>query len=144
MTLMYLLITSMVILFILFIWISWCQGLRGTVLWFLIPFVLFNLGFSWHTLSELRGWPYHATPVADAQMLSAHVQKPWIYFVVQQVNQEPRLYAVPHTPERAKQAHQAQQRAAQGHQIMIMKKPTAESDDFILYEFHHLQQYQKD
>lgn len=140
----YLLTVCIVILFMLVSWLVWRQGMRGMVWWFLVPFVLFNLGFSWHTVSELRGWPYHAVPHAESQMLYARVERPWIYFLVQQSGHEPRLYAVPYTPERAQQAQQAQSQAAQGQQIMIRGNRSTDSDEVVLYEFNHLDQYRKD
>lgn len=140
----YILTVCVLILFLVMLWLSWNQGLRGVVLWFLIPFVVFNVGFGWHTLSELRGWPKYQVPHEHSRIIHVNVQKPWIYLTVQRPDSEPRLYAVPYSPEKAKQAQQAQHKTAQGHTMMIRKSTDSESGEFVIYEFNHLNQYQKD
>lgn len=139
----YMLSVSLLVLFLMIIWISWNQGFRNSVLWALIPFLLFNFGFAWHTLSDLKGWPYHGTPVQESKLIAAQVQKPWIYILAQASEHEPRLYAIPYSPEKAERIQKAAKQAADGQQMMIRSNMNNDSGELIIYKFNHLTNYSK-
>jgi hypothetical protein len=114
----YFLSVSIVLLFLLVVLSAWRSGFRHWSLWIIIPFVIFNLGFSWHTIESLKGYPYANYPPADHQLLFSAIAKPKIYLLTIGNNEKPRLYVIDYTDEMAKKLAQAKQKMDQGQLVM--------------------------
>lgn len=121
--LLYLLIVSCLIIFIISVVTAWQQGRRSLLTWFMVPFVIFNIGFGWYTVEQLRGWPYHADPAENTELLYGHVTKQYIYLLVDLQDDGPRLYAIDFDAESAKQLQQALEAKQSGHRVMVKSVP---------------------
>ena len=137
----YLLSVSIILLFVLVIASVWQGGVRHWSLWIIIPFLIFNLGFSWYSISSLMGYAYNSLPPGDHQLLHAVVSKPNIYVLAQGPDDTPRLYVFDYDDETARKIGQVKQQIASGHRAMT-KRPSKRELEF--YNFELQKQYPKD
>ena len=141
----YILCVSLVLLFVLVVFSLWKTGFRHWSLWIVIPFLMFNLGFGWYSISSLLGYAYTATPPADHQLLHFVVAKPDIYVLAKGPQNEPRLYKFDYSEETAKKLAEAGQQMRSGQQVMIKKNEKVFSDSELeFYNFELQKQYPKD
>ena len=116
----------------------------------IIPFLIFNAGFSWHTISELRGSPRDGYPVGQVQLLYAAVQQPKIYLLVNHENEKsPTLYAIPYSEEDARKLAKAMGDIKDGQTVMarLQNKDhgnNSNDQEMIYYRFNHEEQMPKD
>jgi hypothetical protein len=137
----YLLSVSIILLFVLVIVSVWQSGVRHWSLWIIIPFLIFNLGFSWYSISSLMGYAYNGLPPGNHQLLHAVVSKPNIYVLAQGFDESPRLYVFDYTDETARKIGQVKQQIAAGQRVMT-KRPSKGALEF--YNFELQKQYPKD
>jgi len=140
---LYLLTFSSIILFLLVFISLWKCNFRGWYNWILIPFLIFNLGFSWYTLLELKGWPYHSYPINEYIFIHGFENESHVYLILQDLNEEPRLYAIPYTEENSKRLQKGLQLAKQGYRVMIRNQPENPTQ-LEFYEFSFQKKYPKD
>lgn len=140
----YLLSVSAVILFLLVIVAVWRSGFRHWSLWIIVPFLIFNLGFSWYSISSLLGYAYNSTPPSEHQLLHYIVAKPRIYVLTVGPKQEPRFYVFDYDPETAKRLSQAGQQIESGQRVMIKQDGLNSKGPLEFYDFELQKAYPKD
>lgn len=140
----YLLTATVILLFVLVFLALWRTGLQGWYAWLLIPFVIFNLGFSWHTVTELQGWPFNSTPATEKQFLYATADADHIYILAQAAGQRPRLYAVANTPETAQQVQAARAASERGEVVFVKPGGPSSQDPLQFYQFDHVRAMPKE
>lgn len=140
----YLLSVSIVVLFLLVIVAVWRSGFKHWSLWIIIPFLVFNLGFSWHSISSLMGYPYDNTPPNEHQLLHFVVSKPDIYVLAKGPKEEPRLYVFDYSEETAKRLSEAKKQMQGGQTVLIKKdvKPNGNTE-LKFYNFSVQEAYPK-
>lgn len=103
----------------------------------LIPLLLFNIGFSWHTIDELWGQAKNAKPTPGVELLYASIRQPWIYLVVHDSkDDEPKFHKIPYSKENEKSVAKAMKRMKQGQRILIKDKKVGQEIDKSLIEFY--------
>jgi hypothetical protein len=141
----YLLTVSIILLFVLAIMAVWRTGFRHWSFWIVIPFFVFNLGFVWHTISTLKGYPYQGMPPSEHQLLFFVVSKPDIYLLARGNNKPPRLYVVDYSEELSKKLSQAGQQMNDGQTVLVNRKKNLLSQDSLeFYNFDLQTRYPKD
>lgn len=141
----YLLSVSTILLFVLVIVSLWQSGFKHWSLWIIVPFLIFNLGFGWYSVSSLLGYAHHGMPPSDHQLLHAVVSKPDIYILAQGPQDSPRLYVFDYSEETAKKLAQAKQQIDSGQRVMTQRKDKLNIDGQLeFYNFDLQQQYLKD
>lgn len=141
----YLLSVSIIVLFVLTVIALWRSGFKHWSLWIIIPFLIFNLGFSWYTISSLMGYPYHNTPPSEHQLLHFIVAKPNIYVLAKELNVEPRLYVFDYDEKTVKQLAEAKRQMQAGQRVMIDKKVRPDGNiELKFYNFSIQRVYPKD
>jgi len=140
----YLFSVSIIMLFVFTIIAAWRTGIRHWSLWVIIPFLIFNLGFSWYTISSLKGYPYAAYPPGDHQLLYFAEAKPVIYILTQGPKKEPRLYVVDHSDELSKKLAQAGKQLKNGQTVMTRRTGNLNQGELEFYNFELQKSYPKD
>ena len=141
----YLLSASFILLFVLVIVSLWHSGVRHWSTWIIIPFLIFNLGFSWYSISSIMGYAYNGLPPTDHQMLYAVVSKPNIYVLAQGPQDAPRLYVFDYDEETARKVGQAAQQIASGQLVMTRRPSNINNQGGLeFYNFELQKQYPKD
>ena len=149
---LYLLSISLTVLTVIGILAALRARLPAMLLVLLIPFMIFNAGFSWHTIESLKGMPLHSTPRDDSRFLWAQIGRPYIYVVAQHSDQpNPRFYAMPYSDEAAKKIAAAMRATAQGLTMMMRfpgrsdrGNPGADQPEIEFYQFRHEELVPKD
>ena len=82
--------------------------LRSWVAYLVIPFLLFNIGFSWHTVNEILGQATTRYPSGKFDVMAVSKGQDVLYIVVkEQDRDEPTFHQIPNTEENRKQAEKA-------------------------------------
>ena len=116
------------------------QG-SSPIFWILVPLLIFNIGFTWIVMYDLKGWPVDAMPPNDSTFYNSIMSKPDIYVVAKPKDaNEPRFYVIPFTEENAEQVKNAGQMKERG-QIVIIKQ---ERDNFKAEVFDHTTENKKE
>ena len=116
------------------------QG-SSPIFWILVPLLIFNIGFTWIVMYDLKGWPVNTMPPNDSTFYSSILSKPDIYVVAKPKDaSEPRFYVIPFTEENAEQVKKAGQMKERG-QIVIIKQ---ERDNFKAEVFDHTTENKKE
>ena len=140
----YLLSVSIVLLFILTIIALWRSGFKHWSLWIIIPFLIFNLGFAWHSISSLLGYPYNGLPPSEHRLLHYIIAKPDIYILAQENNKEPRLYVFDYDPETAKKLTAAARDMDAGQNVVIKQQNKFNNESSLeFYNFQLQEHYPK-
>jgi hypothetical protein len=139
----YLLSLSTIVLFLLVIVALWRSGFKHWSLWIIIPFLVFNLGFSWYSISSLLGYPYANTPPSEHQLLHYIVAKPKIYVLAVGKGEDPRFYVFDYDPETAKKLSQAGREMESGQRVMIRENKLNSNGKLEFYNFDIQQNYPK-
>lgn len=117
----------------------------------LIPFLIFNIGFSWYSVNELWGQARAESPPKDAEILYMGIQKPWVYMLVKEKseenNREPLFFKIPYSIEIEKEMAKAQKELKNGQKIFLndkIKKNQEKETHFEWYKWNHLEAMPKD
>ena len=120
---------------------------KNWIVFILIPLLVFNVGFSWHTIDKLWGTPRHGFPDVEVEIIAMKVNKPWAYFLVKEPNEEhPTLYMKPWTKELEKKMTEGQRKMKAGKKVVGKeKKPeqrgmTQDPGEMLLYEWNYKQE----
>ena len=82
--------------------------LHSWVAYLVIPFLLFNIGFSWHTVNEILGQATTRSPVGKFDIMAVSKGQGVLYIVVKEQNRdEPTFHKIPDTEENRKQVEKA-------------------------------------
>jgi len=110
------------------------------------PFLLFNIGFGWHTINELWGSAKHGFPLQEVEIVSVHMAKPKIYIMIRRKETgEVRLHTIDSTKENEKRLSEAKEKIKNG-QRMMAKADKARSDEpqeIVVYKWNHLESLPK-
>jgi len=139
----YLLSLSIIVLFLLVIVAIWRSGFKHWSLWIIVPFLVFNLGFSWYSISSLLGYAYENTPPSEHQLLHFIVAKPKIYVLAVGKGEDPRFYEFDYDAETAKKLSQAGREMESGQRVMIRKDTLNSKGKLEFYNFDIQQTYPK-
>lgn len=115
----YLLAASLLLLTILVLIIVVRQKFRVWILVFIIPFLIFNIGFSYHTINELWGYPKQGYPAEEVELLAYKVEKPTVFIMVRERSGRTRLYAIPYTKKTEEELEGAGKQIKKGQRMMI-------------------------
>jgi len=112
---------------------------RSTLVsYFIVPFLLFNIGFSWHTLDVLLGQATEQLPQGQFEVLSVVSQKPFLYIVVREDGEsEPKFHKIPDTKENRKKGAEAKELLKKGIKLQGKFKPGELTPGFEFYKWNH-------
>ena len=83
--------------------------LKQWIVYLVVPFLLFNIGFSWHTVHEMLGQATISLPKGKFDVMSVSKLGENLYIVVkQQDKDEPTFHTIPNTEKNKKQFEKAQ------------------------------------
>ena len=133
----YLLAASLLLLTILVLIISVRQKFRLWIMLFIIPFLIFNIGFSYHTINELWGYPKQGYPKEEVELLAYKVEKPTVFIMVREKSGRTRLYAIPYTKKTEEELEGAGKQIKQGQRMMIKNRGRKDDQEskFELYSW---------
>lgn len=136
----YILTATLLILAILTITTLMKLKSGSPMFWILIPILIFNIGFTWLTASELKGWPVYEMPPDNALFYSSISSKPHIYLLIKpEGHREPRLYSIPYTEENAKKVYRASEATKRGQRLVIKQN----QDKLEFHQFDHTKKSKK-
>ena len=115
----YLLTASLLLLTILVILIAIRQKFRVWIMLFIIPFLIFNIGFSYHTINELWGYAKEGYPKGEVELLAHKIEKPNVYILVREQSGKARLYLIPYTKKTEEGLNGASQKMKKGQRMMM-------------------------
>ena len=104
----------------------------------LVPFLLFNIAFSWNTINELWGQPRDGLPDSSFQVVYSKSAKPWIYLLTMEPDTDyPVFRKIPWTEESQKQLEKGNKAKKEGKRMLAKKKPqdTTTDTQIELYEW---------
>jgi hypothetical protein len=135
------LVASLMLLTIIVLVIIIKNGWKSIVSLILMPFLLFNVAFSWHTVNELWGQAKLGMPAGEFTFLHGVSSKPWIYLlVVKEGKVEPTFHKIPWTKKDEEELEKGQRQQKQGKRIKGKQSSQGKSDDtqkMMLYEWNH-------
>lgn len=142
----YSLSTSLLLLTVFVLVLAIRSGVRSWINMILIPFFLFNIGFSWHIVDDLWGRPKMGLPEHEVQFLNHSVAKPWIYIVVKDANkEEPEFRKIPYNKENEKKLSKAKEKTKAGHRVIVKEQRDKDNAaEILLYDWNHLESMTKD
>jgi len=120
----YLLTFSLLILTVLVIIISIRQKFRTWIIVFIIPFLIFNIGFSYHTLNELWGYAKQGYPKGELELLAYKIEKPEVYIMVREQTGKTRLHVIPYNKKIEEDLDGAGREMKKGQRIMVKNNGT--------------------
>lgn len=130
----YLLSASLLLLTVLTIVVSIRARFRIWIMLLLIPFLVFNIGFSYHTVKELWGYPVDGFPKNEVELLAFKVEQPNIFIMVREQGGKARLYQIPYTKKTEEQLDGAGKAMKRGQRMMV--KPNGQKDQESRVEFY--------
>ena len=106
---------------------------RVWIFLFIIPFLVFNIGFTYHTVEELWGYPVRGYPQGEVELLAAKVEQPNVLIVVRYSDGRTRLHQIPYTKRDEEQLSGANRELRKGRRIMMNNRGQAQESRFELY-----------
>lgn len=142
---MILLTASLTILTIIVLIIIIKQRWNSLVTMILVPFLLFNISFSWYTINDLWGAPKEGLPTNSFQIVYAKVLKPWIYILTVEPDKNyPVFRIISWTEENQKEIEKGQRGQKAGKRMLAKKKEgSADDSQLQMYEWDHKQSIPK-
>ena len=130
----YLLTASLLVLTILTLITAIRARYRTEIIVLLIPFLIFNIGFSYHTVKELWGYSVEGFPEDEVELMAHKVEQPNIFIMVRERNGKARLYEIPYTKKTEEQLEGAGKAMKRGQRMMM--KPNGQRDQESKVEFY--------
>lgn len=111
---------------------------NGVLMAILVPFLLFNVAFSWHTINELWGQPREGLPEDSFQILYSKSAKPWIYLLTNEPDTDyPVFRKIPWSEQSQKELDKGIKARKEGKRVLAKKKLEANTETQIeLYEWN--------
>lgn len=82
--------------------------LRSWIAYLVIPFLLFNIGFSWHTVHEIIGQATTRPPIGKFDIMAVSKGQGVLYIVVKEQDRDaPTFHQIPDTKENRKEVEKA-------------------------------------
>lgn len=91
---------------------------------FIIPFLIFNIGFSYHTLNELWGYAKQGYPKGEVELLTYKIEKPEVYIMVREQTGKTRLHVIPYNKKTEEDLDGAGREIKKGQRIMVKNNGT--------------------
>lgn len=129
----YLLTFSLLLLTVLVLTIAISARYRIWILALIIPFLVFNIGFTYHTVQELWGYPVKGYPQGEVELLASKIEKPDVLIVVRYPDGRTRLHQIPYTKRDEEQLSSANRELRKGRRIMMNNRGQAQESRFELY-----------
>jgi hypothetical protein len=108
-----------------------------------VPFLLFNIGFGWHTISDLLGKPRYSTIPDHSQFLYAVVSNRWIYLLVAEPDTpQPTYYKIPYSEKLEQQLNKANEKTKNSERVMLKKNHTQDNSEYVFYNWEDGPQFQ--
>ena len=115
------------------------------VSYFIIPFLLFNIGFSWHTVNDLLGRATERLPEGQFEVLSVFTNKPFVYIVVREEGRDdPTFHKIPDTKQNRNKGAEAKELLKKGIKIQGEFRPGEQTPGFEFYKWNHQAEMPKD
>ncbi len=130
----YLLTSSLLVLAILVLVTAIKQRFRTWILIFIIPYLIFNIGFMYHTVKELWGYPVEAYPKGDVELLAYKIEQPNIIIVVRESSGKSRLHVIPYEEKTEEKIEGAGKNIKKGQRMMM--KNLGDNDQESKLEFY--------
>lgn len=143
----YLTVTSLFLLTVIVLILLVKQRWNVVLTVVLVPFLLFNVAFSWHTIESLWGQPREGLPEDSFQIIYQKSDKPWIYLLVVEPEVDyPIFRKIPWTKQNQETLEKGQRAKKEGKVMIAKKKETADSSDeqIELYEWDFKRSMPKD
>jgi hypothetical protein len=144
---MLILLAISLIILTLFVIISLIRTKFNSIIIIIVtPFLLFNIGFGWHTINELWGSAKHGFPKEEVEIVAVHMAKPEIFVVIKRKeDQKIRLHAIPATKENEKRLSDAKEKIKKGQRMMAKgnDENNNDSQDVIVYKWNHMESLPK-
>lgn len=118
----YLLTASLLILTILTLITALRARSRTWIMLLLIPFLIFNIGFSYHTVKELWGYPVEAFPEGEVELLAYKIEQPNIFIMIREQDGQVRFHQIPYTKKREEQLDGAGKAMKKGQRMMMQRQ----------------------
>lgn len=129
----YLLTASLLILAVLVLILAIRAKYRTWTLILIIPFLVFNIGFTYHTVQELWGYPVKGYPQGEVELLAAKIEQPNVLIVVRYPDGRSRLHQIPYTKQNEEQLLGANRELRKGRRIMMNNSGQTKESRFELY-----------
>ena len=125
----YLLTVSLLILTIVTVIVAIRIRFSTAIMVLLIPFLIFNIGFSYHTVKELWGYPVEGLPEDEVELIAYKVEQPNVFVMVRQQDGKTRLYMIPYTRKTEDQLEGAGKAMKRGQRMMMKDSNGDEGQD---------------
>jgi hypothetical protein len=129
----YLLTASLLLLAVLVIIIAIRQKFRVWIILFIIPFLIFNIGFSYHTLNELWGYPKEGYPKEEVELLAYKIEKPNVYIMVREQSGRTRLHLIPYSKKAEEDLEGAGKEMKKGQRMMMKNRGHDDQESRVEY-----------
>lgn len=129
----YLLTASLLLLTVLVMIVAIRARYRIWILTLLIPFLIFNIGFTYHTIQELWGYPVNGYPKGEVELLASKIEQPKILIVVRYSDGRTRLHQIPYNKKDEEDLNGANRELRKGSRIMMNNIGEAQESRFELY-----------
>ena len=142
-------ISSFLLLSILVLVVIIKEKWNAILIAIIIPFLLFNIAFSWKTINDLWGQPKKGLPddTVEFTILFSKVQKPSIYLLISRKDIDyPVYHTIPWTKQNEEALQKGERAKKEGKKMVAKKKKTQNNNDvqLELYEWNHLVELPKD
>ena len=143
---MIILLAISLLILTLFVIVSLIRTKFNSIITIIItPFLIFNIGFGWHTINELWGSAKHGFPTEEVEIVAVHMSKPEIFVVIKRKETNAiRLHAIPATKENEKSLSDAKDKIKKGQKMMAKGDDSKnEPQDIKVYKWNHLENLPK-
>lgn len=139
----FLLTVSLLLLTCIVLWILATRK-NHWIHYLLIPFLLFNIGFTWHTVDDILGQATEQLPQGKVHVVAVHVAKPHIYVVVRhQDNDEPTFHKIPYSKRNKDEIDAARQQMKKGVRMVAEFKEDDSQKTVQFFKWDHLENIPK-
>ena len=112
--------------------------LHSWVAYLVIPFLLFNIGFSWHTVNEILGQATTRYPSGKFDVMAVSKGQDVLYIVVkEQERDEPTFHQIPNTEENRKQADAVEKQLKKN--VRMQGEFSGNTNQLKAYKWNHQQ-----
>lgn len=112
--------------------------LHGWFVYLVIPFLLFNIGFSWHTVHEMLGQATTRYPAGKFDIVSVSKVQDMLYIVVKEKDSdEPTFHKIPDTEENRKQADAVEKQLKKN--VRMQGEFSGNTNQLKAYKWNHQQ-----
>lgn len=130
---LYLLTASLLLLTVIVILMTIRARYKTWILMLIIPFLIFNIGFTYHTIQEFWGYPVKGYPKVEVELLAAKVEQPDAFVVVRYPDGRTRLHQIPYTKSDEERLKGAMKEMRKGRRMMLKENGENLESRFEIY-----------